>query len=275
MIMKGELIMNSLENNTLQSNTTEVVEILNIPIDGDTSVTANINDYCKCITTETVSSITDDSSSTCSRCVHCGICKHEDKLAELYRKVGRIVKDESFIEDIVILCKHFKSNNTITVPYDQTIPNVINPVPNQYPNKISTPSGYKDNFYYSTGTDSTNRTVEYAKPRFDTSAEVSKSTVDMYTDIIKKNNKIGSIGVTTDNGEPRSINTKVLGSSKKYNKTSISNTEVLDDTTSVNVIDTTVVPTKTIDPNDIPEKFRSMVFDNTGREEVPGTTTNV
>lgn len=268
---------------------------------------------------ETVADNTDEVGLdiTCKHCMHYGVCKYEDKLQKVYSDILDKTSAFKFIEGIDIKCKHFKDANPPSLTFQ--------------PGQRQIPELQKDRFFYNPGpyvggygVGSLDNTItltddDYPKahfnepvyPTFPANGEypqdiASKDELLKSTDEYLQNRGIGTIGVTDDKGNAKSITTKVLSTGKKSTTAPKADVVVTGDNKPIQKQVTATpygvmpgepnfpnnVPTQTINPNDLPERFRNSikeapeeiktrvietkrVNDNTGRESQPGQTTNV
>lgn len=232
--------------------------------------------------------------TTCTMCVHCGVCKHEDKLAEVYEAIHESIKDKTvghdFIEDVTIKCKHYKDKYNATLPNWAPGIRTPEPIPCTGPNWIDTGvPGYidtvKPNWYYDDSNTSTSgihpdaNTVttaynsnpaaidESAKyPRFNTDPKVSTTIMskdDVVTaakEYIAQPKDIGSMKFDTSDkgGNERTVSTKIITKKKPIQVNPADTTTVNDQMNQQAKEDfsTATVPgvARTIDTRNIPVK---------------------
>ena len=269
---------------------------------------------------ESIDDVDDDNSldSTCKHCMHYGVCKYEDKLQKIYSDILDKTSAFKFIEGIDIKCKHFKD---ATPPVLN--PQPINPCRDRFIYNHGPYGGYggtatpvvvpfDGNIAFPTGVpDAYLSTTESVYPTFPANGDyptdiASKDELLKSTDEYLQNRDIGTIGVTDEKGNAKSITTKVLSTGKKATTAPKADVVITGDNKPTQKLVTATpygvmsgesnfpnnVPTQTINPNDLPERFRNSikeapeeiktrvietkrVNDNTIRESKPGQTTNV
>lgn len=225
--------------------------------------------------------------TSCTTCVHCGVCKHEDKLAEIYEAIHESVKDKTaghdFIEDVTIKCKHYKDKHNATLPNWTPGIRTPEPIPCTGPNWIDTT--VKPNWYYDDSTTSTSGihpdanvvTTAYntnpaaidtsvKHPRFNTDPKVS-TTIMSKDDVVNAAKEyasqpkdIGSMKFDTGDkgGKERTVSTKIVTKKKPVQVNPVDTTTINDQMNQQAREDfsTATVPgvARTIDTRNIPVK---------------------
>lgn len=205
--------------------------------------------------------------TSCATCVHCGVCKHEEKLAEVYEAIHESIKDKTaghdFIEDVTIKCKHYK-DKTANLPYwgpgirvpehiPCTGPTWIDtgvPKYNEYPNEIR-PNWYYDDSTtstsgihpdantvttaYNTNVDAIDESVKH--PKFNTDPKVATTimskddVVNAAKEYMSQPKDIGSMKFDTGDkgGKERTVSTKIVTKKKPVQVNPIDDTTVVNE----------------------------------------------